>query len=832
MRVSWKWLSEWIDLKAAFGDLNSGGSSLLAEFLTARGLEVEEVTDLCKGLERVITARVIRVEPHPQADRLRVCRVVLSDVSSSPVLQIVCGAPNVVTGAIVALAQVGACLPNGVKISESKIRGVVSSGMLCSAEELGLNVKSVKFIEDGVLILPESSVLGQPLAQVLGRDDVIFTLKLTANRGDCLSHLGLAREIGANSDHFFQKKVETIKLPFAQNFEVKPLKEVKQFFGCFMEGVKVGPSPSWLVQRLEYLGYRSINNVVDATNWVMLELGYPVHAYDADRIPEKKVGFRISHSGEKLRLIDGETVSLTGEEIVVTDHLSRPISLAGVMGGQEAEVSDQTCSLFLECAEFDPTWVRKTALRFKKRTEASLRFEKGIDPKGLENAISRLAYLITQWAGGSAVASFRMVSSFESPKICFSKYYIHDFLGFPREGLQALKGVKKILEGHGCEVEEGPLSWSVIPPSYRLDLLQKEDLAEEVARTLGYDQLPATLPALSTSPTSSCSSSRDFIASLDQAKDALLESGFHETIHFAFTNQDWLLKFGFHDSVKVINPLSKEHEALVPSLLPGLIRAALYNWSHYFGSEPLSLRLFEIRPIFQASPSGIKAQGKVETGVLEHWKLALLVSGEQLMEDALLGDRREVDFYDLKAVIYHLLKRLRIHPKKVQWKRCSDNSVSSFYHPGCSAELWIGSSCLGVLGLLHPKVSQEIKAKASLWLVELDWALLFQASEKVATYKAWSHYPPMERDFALLVKEDTSSGQLCELALKAGRPLAKSARVFDIYQGSQVEQGMTSIAIRVIFYNEGGSLQESQVESLSSKILEVWKKELGAQLRQ
>jgi phenylalanyl-tRNA synthetase beta chain len=367
MHISWNWLSELVDLSRL------GGPKELAELLTKRGLEIEEIRSMSKGFEKVITAQILELNPHPQADRLSLCKVT---IGQGEVLEIVCGAQNMKAGDKVALAQIGAKLPNGMTIVQSKIRGIVSNGMLCSEEELGLKDKS-----EGILILAPETPLGRPLAEILGRDDTVLTFKLTSNRGDCLSHFGMAREIAAATGQSLRRP-EGIKVEnyFKKGLLIKVSLEAgelsPQFWGCIIEGVKIGPSPAWVVRRLETLGHRSINNVVDATNLVMLELGHPLHAYDADRIEGEKICVRMSREGEQLPLLDAQTVTLAGSELVIADA-KRAVGLAGVMGGGNSEVQVGTTRVFLECAEFSPAHVRRAAARHQRHTDAAHRFERG-----------------------------------------------------------------------------------------------------------------------------------------------------------------------------------------------------------------------------------------------------------------------------------------------------------------------------------------------------------------------------------------------------------------------------------------------------------------------
>ena len=821
MKVSWNWLSELVDLASV------GGPQKLADILTSRGLEVEEIHSQGQAFDHVVTAQILEKKPHPGSDRLSLCKV---SIGSGEPLDIVCGAQNMKSGDKVALAMIGANLPNGMKIAQGKIRGEVSNGMLCSETELKLKDSS-----DGIMILPPATVLGKPFAEILGFNDTIFTLKLTANRGDCLSHYGLAREIAAGIGQKAKKPaaklVEFKGSPVAIALDAGD--SAPQFYGVSIDGVKIGPSPDWLVKRLEGLGSRSINNVVDATNFVMLELGHPTHAYDADRIEGSKIGVRIAREGEKLPLLDGAEITLAGTELIIVDG-KRPVGLAGVMGGGNSEVTPATTRIFLECAEFASGLVRRAKSKHQKQTEAAHRFERGVDPTNLGFVISRLAGLVIELAGGKIIGGVEAhTRPIAAPKpISLGPIYFNAFLGMDLQSTV----IEKILTDLDCKIEKSASQWTVTPPSYRLDLVNKEDLSEEVARTVGYDKIPSTIPVLTSQPIpvgSDPALSRSVM--LDRAKDALVASGLSETLNFSFTSQSWLRQFDMVSTAKLLNPLSEEHEYLVPSLVPGIVKNALDNWRHHFGSESLAIRLFELRPSFQAegAPS---AKGEMETGVQEKWKLAFAISGPRFA-GGLRNQQGEVDFSDLKALVESLFetmgtKGIRMLPASAS--RTPDHPVLKLLHPHQSVEILAGNQVAGYFGMFHPGKAKDLKARAPLWICELDWEVIAKMSRQATAsriFKAWPAFPPMERDFALVLKSDIAADKITQVALKAGKPLAKVAKIFDIYRGSQVPEGMTSVAVRVIFFDEGRSLQEAETDAASAQIVSALQKELGAQLR-
>jgi len=821
MKISWNWLTEYVDLSSV------ASPEKLQDILTARGLEIETIEKQDRGFEKVVSAQILERNAHPQSDRLSLCLV---STGVGVPLEIVCGAQNMKAGDKVALAQIGADLPNGMKISAGKIRGVVSNGMLCSEEELKLKDSS-----EGILILAPETPVGKPLAEILGLNDTILTFKLYANRGDCLSHFGMAREIaaalGVKAKRPEGAKLPGGKLPITIGLGAGEL--APQFFGVAIDGVNIGPSPAWLVKRLEAVGSRSINNVVDASNYVMLELGQPLHAYDATLIEGAQISVREARAGEELPLLDGTTIQLLGGELVIADA-TRAVGLAGVMGGGNSEVRDSTTRLFLEAAEFNASSVRRASSKHMKKTDAAQRFERGVDPSGVELAIARLAKLITELAGGRIVASGseQMPSRkpFKPVAIEVDPVYFGKFLGMKVSPDDA----EKVFLGLECKLEKGT-HFKVSPPSYRLDLNAREDLAEEVARTLGYDKIEETIPVLTNAPsaiTADASSAK--LGLLNRAKDLLAAQGLIETLNFSFTSQNWLEKFGLKSSVPILNPLSEDLGALVPSLIPDLVKNALDNSNHHFGSEQLALRLFQIRPTFHAT-GPVAAQGEMESSIRETWKMAFAISGPRFAS----GMRSElgvVDFYDLKAILENIFEGLGARGMRMQAPSESSgaNPVGALFHPGQSVEILAGKDVAGYAGLLHPAKERELKFRSPLWICEIDWEMLSKLARPVTesrAFKAIPSFPPMERDFALLVKNDVTADKIAQVALKAGRPLAKTAKIFDVYRGSQVAEGMTSVAVRVIFYDESRSLQEAEAEAASAQILELWKKELGAVLR-
>jgi phenylalanyl-tRNA synthetase beta chain len=831
MKLSIQWLSDFLDL-SSLGQTESERAIKVSELLTKRGLEVEEMHAQGAGLERVIVAHLLKRDPHPDSDRLSLCEV---DTGTEK-LAIVCGAQNMKAGDKVALAQVGAQLPNGLKIAQSKIRGAVSMGMLCSLTELGLGKES-----DGIIILPADAPIGTPIATYLKRSDVILVLKLTANRGDCLSHFGIAREVGSALGI-------TPKLPelpqMAKSAGDSPVRielragaEAPQFFGQQITGAQVRPSPDWVVQRLESLGMRSINSVVDATNLVMLELGHPVHAYDLNKIQDRSIGVRFSHPGEKLGLLDDSEALLTGEELVIADgeNLSRPVGLAGVMGGGNSEVAPDSRDLFLECAQFSPSRVRKASSRFARKTEASHRFERGVDSAGLDRVMTRLTQWLALLAGGTQVGpvqSVRAENPVASPAVTLTPGWINGFLGTSFDSEE----IRNCLVRLDCQVEVQASAWQVTPPSYRLDLKIREDFAEEVARDLGYDRIPSSVPVLTSLPGQAFATETERqLQALDQLKDVVVASGLNEAVNLALTSESWLKALNFDPSLRLQNPMSEELAVLSPSLLPGLIKNALGQMSRHFGSESCPIRLFEARPTYLSPTGTVDAAGSQDqTGAREDFKLAWLMTGPR-WSGGLKADDQELEFKDVRALFDLWCSRLGVRGVRLIGFDQSRTQGAPQFHPGQSVEILAGNQVAGHFGRLHPKIARALKCDSSaLWIGEVSWSVLARLARPVTknpVYQAWGEFPGMERDFALVVAENITCEQLTAIATKIAKPLAKSVRIFDIYRGKPVADGQKSVAVRVVFSDDSRSLQEPEVEGLSQKLIEAWKKDLGATLR-
>lgn len=819
MRISLNWLSDYIDVTPIRSDLQGVLSKL-----TMRGLEVEAVQNLSAGFDKVIVAQIEVRDKHPKADRLSVCRV----NTGTETLQIVCGAQNMKAGDKVALSMIGACLPNGMKIDKGKIRDVESFGMLCSETELGISDTS-----EGILILPTDAPLGKPVAEVLGRDDIVFDLNVTPNRGDALSHIGVARELAAILG-------QRVKLPVA------PLKEGTkkasekiqvtlhnpagkdlcfQYHGRFIEGIKVGPSPAWMVKRLQAVGLRSINNVVDVTNYVLMEWGTPLHAFDYAHVKGGHIHVRQTKDGDDLPLLDGthlgvkDILSSLSEDLVIADN-EKPIALAGVMGGGNSEVTEATTSILLEAAQFLPATVRATAKRFQKHSDSSYRFERQIDAKAVLLASERAASLLQQVAGGTVYSG--VVSSVSETgkqltqaerKTSVSFQYIRDFIGADISESEILGSLEQV----GFSSKKQGEKAEVNIPSYRPDVSLREDIAEEVLRVWGFDRVPAHVPRLDFIPEPmNAVEMRSRL--VEKLKATMVSQGFYECVNFAFTSKTKNDRWGGLEkgqAVTLLNPLNEEFTTLKTSLMTGLFENFVNTMYH----QQQNVRLFEVRPVFVADESS-------ETGVREEWRFAAIASG-RAYQNALQASDTLFDFYEMKGAFELALESINCRGLRYEAWTGSDDRL----HPAQAAKISLGKGPCGFLSRLHPKIEAEYKLREPVYLFEcsLDRILSLAKTDRKAS--GLSKFPKVSRDLSLIASESMVSDKILQTVQKLGKPLLESVRVVDLYVGEKIPAGCKSLSIAMIFGDSNRTLEEAEIDGVCQKILQGLELELGVKLR-
>lgn len=813
MKISLKWLQEYVDVSEYFAKPEE-----LAEALTRAGLEVEEITNRAKDFNKVVIGHILEKDKHPNADKLSLCRV---STGEGEVHQIVCGAQNHKTGDRVIVALPGAVLPGNFAIKKAAVRGVDSGGMLCSLKELGLAKES-----EGIAILPTNAPVGKSYAEYGGYDDITFELKVTPNRADCLSHFGLAREVACLTGKELKSPAAEPALVSRSTMqevalEVKASDLCPRYTGRFIKSVKVGPSPDWLVQRLQSVGMNSINNIVDVTNFVMMELGQPLHAFDAAFLAGKKVIVDRAQSSEKFITLDGTEISLTGQELTIRDA-QHPVCLAGVVGGKNSGVTDSTADVFLEAAYFLPMSARKTSRTHGIDTDSAYRFSRGVDPDGTLRALNRATALILEVAGGEAFGEHHdfYPSPVKKEAITISIETVSKRLGYEAEEFKFVDFMKRL----GCKIEIVGSNYKVLPPTYRFDLEQDMDLVEEYARLNGYDHIPESLPVLATAP-----SHHDKTFMLNRSTSELLRAeGFQQAVNFAFVSSKSERAFlgpiakvtgsGLQISEKeihIMNPLNEDLDVMRSSLSWGLFK----NLNTNFHAGNMQGRLFEIGNTFYLKDDG--AYG--ENGRLG---LALWGRAQNLWNKAL--DYPVV--FDVKAAVEVLLRAWNI--SSYTWVSPKEKSeVPAFIHEGQFAQLLVEGKKVGFIGTLHPVLLDENKIRVPAALAELDLDQLYKGQPRPYRIQSISKFPVVERDFAFVMPKTLKVGDVLKDIRKAGAGLLVNAEVFDMYEGDKMEADKKSVAIRVWLQDKNATLQENQISEVTSKILASLKKNFDLSVR-
>ncbi len=814
MKVSYQWLSQYVDVSGYTAEE-------LAEKLTRSGIEVDGAENRNLGVTGVVVGYVVERVKHPDADKLSVCTV---DVGREENLQIVCGAKNVATGQKVPVAVVGAKLPGDFQIKRAKLRGVESMGMICSAKELGLNDKLLsKDIQEGILVLPEETPVGTDILEVLAIEDKVLDLDLTPNRSDCLSMLGAAYEIGAILGR-------PVKLPDAREGLVESAAEAQaslkvtisapeeclHYSARLIEGVTVGSSPLWLQNRLMAAGVRPINNIVDITNYVMLEYGQPLHAFDADRVAGGHIDVRLARAGERLITLDDQDRELAETMLLITDGEGTAVGIAGVMGGANSEVHEGTTRIILESAKFAGSSVRKTSKQLGLRSEASIRFEKGVNPEHVIPALDRAAGLICALGGGTCAKGVveARTQEFAPAVVDVALAKINGYLGMTL----ALDDVKSIFERLGFPYSaEGELL-RVTVPQRRGDITRDVDLIEEVARLYGYDHIPATPITGVTTP-----------GSLDKGqkirrytRQALSAAGLQEAITYTFTHPDKIARFPgrYADAVPVALalPMSEERSVLRTSLLPHLLDTAVYNRNR----KQDDVAVFEIGKVFLADEKELKAQP------VERMLLSALWTGNRTAL-SWTGKPEKVDFYDLKGILEGWLSGLGL-AEAVIWRSASPAG----YHPGRTAELALatpdGEKVLGTVGQLHPALAKEWDLDDT-YIAELELDTISQYADFTVVYSPIPRYPSVARDVAVVVNRTVTAGELMAKIREIGGELLESVQVFDLYTGERLGQDKKSIALSMVLRHAERTLTEEEITAAYTAVLTGLETGFGAELR-
>ncbi len=800
MRFTLSWLKEYVDFDVPPDEL--------AERLTTSGLEVESLEYLGKDLEEIVVAEILKIQPHPNAKKLVICDV--SDGTRS--YKIVCGARNMEVNDKVALARPGTNLPRsgkfpeGVKIETTTIRGELSEGMLCSEVELGLGDD-----HEGILILPEISRVGTSIVSPLGLDDVVLEVGVTPNRPDCLSVIGIAREVAA----VFGSELRYPKFQLVEEGEdihKMASVDVLDSAGCpryscrVITDLKIAPSPPWLKTRLENCGIRSINNVVDITNFVLLEWGQPLHAFDYDFIEGKKIIVRSADEGEVLQTLDGLERVLTNEDLVISDA-SRPVALAGVMGGASTEVSDATKNVLLESAFFNPQRIRKTSRRTNLKSESSYRFERQVDVNGVVKALNRASELMRELAGGKV--SRDIVDVYPSPvsgkRIKLSTNGLNSLLGTALKP-DEIRGILERLDIEGKTTKGKELSFTI--PTFRVDISREVDLIEEFARLYGYGRIPTTLPSVVM--TTEASKKKKIIEG--RIKEILTSYGFLEVINYSFDDPEYLALFNPAQPLRILNPLSNEGSALRTSLFPGLMR----NVSLNLNRQTDNIKIFEIGRVYIPQGNGLPK---------EITKLVVASTGERQQE---LWEKSDIDFYDLKGVLERLFE---LH-SLLTGVRFEQTTQVGFLHPGKSSKVLIRDEEIGVLGQLHPEISEKLDISQGVYVFEIDLDKLatFYAGERLQ-FRRIPRFPSVRRDIAIVVDEELPVGDIVGEIKRLESSLIEDVSVFDVFKGGSVEKGKKSVAISMILRAAEKTLTDEDVNQLQTRALKTLNLAFGAELR-
>ena len=792
MKFSEKWLREWVDPPVP--------TEGLVEQLTMAGLEVDSVEPAGVAIDGVVVGEVVSVEPHPDADKLRVCQV--STGQGEP-LQVVCGAPNVVAGGKFPLAQIGARLPGDFRIKKSKLRGVASHGMLCSARELGLGDSN-----EGLMTLPAELVTGTALFDALDLDDTLIEIDLTPNRGDCLGVEGVAREVGTlTRSPVTPVTVADVEATIDDTFpvEVQVPEACPRYLGRVIRGMNTGAgTPLWMRERLRRSGLRSIDPVVDVTNYVLLELGQPMHAFDLGKL-SGAIRVRYANRGERLSLLDGREVELDEQTLVIADR-DKSLAIAGVMGGIDSGVQAATTDLFLECACFAPEIIAGKARQYAMHTDSAHRFERGVDPFLQQRAMQRATRLLIDIAGGQAGPVIEVSAQEQLPKqmpITLRKARIERVLGM----LPDPEEVADILERLGMAVTAVDDGWQVIPPTYRFDIAIEADLIEEIGRVYGYDRLPLQplSGALEMQPLS------ETAVSVQQVAKVLVARGYQEAVTYSFVDPDFqsVVNPGMQ-AIDLANPISTEMSVMRSSLWPGLMKAAAYNLNR----QKNRLRFFEHGLRFFIEDNNIK----------QDIVLAGLVSGSRMPEHW-TGVSEPVDFYDIKGDVEAILA--------LTGRRGDYHFVAAAHpalHPGQCAVIRLHGRDIGWVGRVHPLLAGQHDLEPATLLFQLEFAALEEGS--LAQFSSISRYPSIRRDLAVVVDAAITVDDLCREARSAAGELLKELVIFDVYQGEGIETGRKSIAFGLILQDSSRTLTDQDTESLVARVTRQLGDSIGATLRE
>lgn len=803
MKVSYNWLSKYIDLSGI-------DAYELANKLTNSGVAVDIVEKRNRGVDNVVIGYVLDSSKHPEAEKLSICSV---DVGGEEPVQIVCGAANVAKGQKVPVALVGASLPDGVKIKKAKLRGEISEGMICSAKELGLNEKLLpKDKAEGILVLPEDSTIGEPIEALVGLDDYILELELTPNRSDCLSMIGVAYEVGAilNRDVKLPENPLSNKLSTDQKVkvEIDAKDACKHYAARVLTDVKISASPQWLQNYLIGAGIRPINNVVDITNYVLLEYGQPLHAFDFERLEQPNILVRMAKANERVITLDDQERELDEEMLLITDGV-KPIAIAGVMGAANSEVTTSTTKILLESAYFAGTSIRRTSKKLGLRSEASLRFEKGVDPNRIHAALNRAAQLLQEIAGATIDGEIyeHLVEQPKEEKILLNPTRVNKLLGTDINHNDMISIFKR-LNFNVKSQEDGIL---VEVPTRRQDITIEEDLVEEVARLYGYDNIPTDLP--SGVYIQGGLNERQKIRR--KIKNIFASAGLKEVITYSFTGegQQNILQ-GLVDDKKPIPlamPLSEERKLLRTAILPNLLEVAQYNVNR----RNQEVQFYEIGATF------ISRENTLTSLPEEKLVAAGLLSGQ--LPSNWQSSKMKLDFYYLKGIIEGLFSELGIEANY-------EAVAIKGYHPGRTAKITINNKLIGYIGQLHPTVQEQYDLKET-YVFELDLDEIIESANLDISFKQLPKYPAIQRDLAIIVAKDIVTDNIMTTIRNSAGELLESLSLFDVYESEQIGNDKRSLAFSLTYRSLERTLVDEEVASLHNKVVVELTEKYHAELR-
>ncbi|WP_342387149.1 phenylalanine--tRNA ligase subunit beta [Salinicoccus bachuensis] len=801
MKVSKEWLNEWIRIDVPIDEL--------AERITRGGIEVDDVIDYTSEVKHLVVGYVESVEQHPEADRLKICQVDTGEEKS----QIICGAPNVKADSYVVVCKVGGRLPGGIKIKRAKLRGEVSEGMICSLEELGIPEDYVpQEYQNGIFIFPEEKTVGNSALEALLLDDQVMEFDLTPNRKDALSMAGAAYETRA----LFGGEVVLPEHEVAEKgtdgdgtLEIKneDATAVPYYGARVVENVKIAPAPAWMQLRLIKAGIRPINNVVDISNYVLLEFGQPLHMFDRDHIGSDRIVTRYAEENETMRTLDGKERRLESQDIVITNG-SEPIALAGVMGGEFSEVTDETTNVVIESAVFNPVSIRKTSSRLNLRSEASTRFEKGVSHEFVLKALDRAALLLEQYAGGtiSTPVIFDGAIDLQDTTIEISEQFINAHLGMNLTTEEIQESLSKL----GLEATAKGEVLEVSIPSRRDDLKIKEDITEEVARIYGYDALPSSLPEYTKITPGRLTDEQSKVRIIRHQLESL---GLSQSINYALTSHGKAAQFsGSGEALELLMPMSEDHAVLRKSMIPHLVDNVIYNRNR----QQKDVQFYEIGKIFISNGTAVLPD--------EEEMLAGILTGDMNRTDW-LGTKVPADFYAAKGIVESILEKLGLEDDV----RYEQTARFDELHPGRSADVLLDNEIIGFIGELHPKYAQQNDLdRTAVFEINLDRLLAVRQGNIV--YEQLSRYPSITRDIALVVDESVAADTLVRIIETAARKYLVDVFVFDVYEGGNMEAGKKSVALRLTYLNKENTLTDEEIEKLHAPVLEALE-ESGAQIR-